>query len=152
MLLRRCVSRFICGATGLTGALALLAGCGGSQPQMTPQGFTQANDAVRSPISADKDKTCPPSKGAVRVTPCNVALSVSNPGPVALKLKTPHGSKGSIREHDVCGAMGIATISGSGDNWSVTAGSTPGTCLANFAYFNNGHKVQFGRSRITNSI
>jgi hypothetical protein len=134
-------------------ATALLAGCGGSQQsQMTAPGLPQANNAVHSAIAMDKESGCPPHKGAVRVTPCTVDLSPSNPGPVGLSLKTPHGSKGSVREHDVCGTKGIATITGSGDSWSVTAGSNPGVCLANFAYFNNGHKVQFGRSRITNTL
>lgn len=151
MLLRRCVSRFICGATVLTGALALLAGCGGSQPQMTPLGFTQTNSVAAGQSLMDPDsRPCPPQKGAVRVTPCRVHLKPSNPGPVTLTLKTPHGSKGSVREHDVCAAQGIATITGSGDTWTVTAGPNHGKCLANFAYSNNGHKVQYGRAFIRN--
>ncbi|MFY9664991.1 MAG: hypothetical protein WAL67_14500 [Candidatus Cybelea sp.] len=151
MLLRRCVLRFICGATVLTGALALLAGCGGSQPQMTPLGFTQTNSVAAGHSSMDPDsRPCPPQKGAVRVTPCRVHLTASKPGPVTLSLKTPHGSKGTVREHDVCEAQGIATITGSGDTWTVTAGPNHGKCLANFAYSNNGHKVQYGRAFIRN--
>jgi hypothetical protein len=95
-------------------------------------------------------RPCPPQKGAVRVTPCRVHLKPSNPGPVMLTLKTPHGSKGTVREHDVCAAQGIATITGSGDTWTVTAGPNHGKCLANFAYSNNGHKVQYGRAFIRN--
>lgn len=151
MLLRRCVLRFICGATVLTGALALLAGCGGSQPQMTPLGFTQTNSVAAGHSSMDPDsRPCPPQKGAVRVTPCRVHLTASKPGPVTPSLKTPHGSKGTVREHDVCEAQGIATITGSGDTWTVTAGPNHGKCLANFAYSNNGHKVQYGRAFIRN--
>ena len=154
MLLRRYPSmRLAWGAFAAVAATAMLTGCRGSQPQMTPQGLSQLDSASHSRVVSDKkDEMCPPHKGAVRVTPCAVDLSSSNPGPITLRLKTPHGSKGLVKEHDVCGTKGIATISRSGDTWSVTAGSNPGTCLANFAYFNNGHKVQFGRSRITNTI
>jgi hypothetical protein len=143
--------RFIGSATAVTGALALLAGCGGSQPQMTPQGFTQGNGSAAS-HSLVPAVTCPPTKGGVSVTPCRVQLNASNPGPIALTVSTPSGSKGTIKEHDLCGALGIATISGSGDSWSVTAGSTAGRCRVSFAYFNNGMKVGWARAVITNSI
>jgi hypothetical protein len=152
LLLRYPSMRLAWGAVATFAASALLAGCGGAQSQLSPQGVSQVNSTARMPGAAEDKNGCPPHKGAVRVTPCTVDLSSSNPGPVTLTLKTPHGSKGTIREHDVCGTNGIATISGSGDTWSVTAGPNAGTCLANFAYFNNGHKVQYGRSRITNTI
>lgn len=144
--------RLTWGAAAAFTAAALLAGCGGAQSQITPQGATQFNGVAHSPGAAAEKGGCPPHKGAVRVTPCTVDLSSSNPGPITLSVRTPHGSKGSLKEHDVCGTKGIATISGSGDTWTVTAGPNAGTCLANFAYFNNGHKVQYGRSRITNTI
>ncbi|MGA8097058.1 MAG: hypothetical protein WB810_00210 [Candidatus Cybelea sp.] len=153
MLLRGRLSlRSICSATAVTGALALLAGCGGSQPQMTPQGFTQGNGSAASHSIVSPTRRCPPAKGGVSVTPCRVELNASNPGPIALSVQTPGGSKGTIKEHDLCGALGIATISGSGDSWSVTAGSTPGSCRVSFAYFNNGMKVGWARAVITNSI
>lgn len=143
--------RPVWGALAAITATAIIAGCGGSQPQMTPLGFTQTNSVAAGHSSIDPDsRPCPPQKGAVRVTPCRVHLKPSNPGPVTLTLKTPHGSKGTVREHDVCEAQGIATITGSGDKWTVTAGPNHGKCLANFAYSNNGHKVQYGRAFIRN--
>ena len=151
MFLRRYASaRFACSAVA---TVILLAGCGGSQSQMPAQGVTQSGASSQSGIVPDGHKdTCAPHHGAVQVTPCLVNLSSSNPGPVTLTLKTPHGSKGEVREHDVCGSKGIATITGSGDTWTVTAGSNAGVCLANFKYSNNEHKVQWGRSRIFSTI
>ncbi|MGA9944693.1 MAG: hypothetical protein WBP75_06610 [Candidatus Cybelea sp.] len=152
MLLRGRLSlRSICSFTAVTGALALLAGCGGSQPQMTPQGFAQGTGSAAS-HSLVPAVTCPPTDGGVSVTPCRVELNASNPGPIALTVSTPNGSKGTLKEHDLCGALGIATVSGSGDSWSVTAGSTAGKCRISFAYFNNGKKVGWARAVVTNSI
>jgi hypothetical protein len=140
-------------ASSVVATVVLLAGCGGAQQQMPALGVAQSSAASHSVIVPDKfgDK-CAPQHGAVRVTPCLVTLSSSNPGPVTLTVKTPNGSKGELREHDVCGSKGIATITGSGDTWTVTAGSTAGECLANFKYSNNEHKIQWGRSRIINTI
>jgi hypothetical protein len=81
-----------------------------------------------------------------------VLLNASNPGPVALTLKTPNGSKGTIKEHDLCGALGIAMIMGSGSSWTVMAESNTGTCRATFAYFNNGKKVGWARAIIVNKL
>ncbi|MGB8908033.1 MAG: hypothetical protein WCC84_04740 [Candidatus Cybelea sp.] len=99
--------RFVCSAVAATGALVLLVGCGGSQPQMTPQGFTEGNGSAASHSIVNLSVTCPPTKGGVSVTPCRVLLNASNPGPVALTVQTPNGSKGTIKEHDLCGALGM---------------------------------------------
>jgi hypothetical protein len=128
------------------------AGCSGSQSALNPALATQAGQALgaRSPVGAPD--TCK-YQGGVRATPCRVQLSASNPGPIAVTLRTPHGSKGSVVEHDNCGgASGIATITGSGDSWSVTAGSTAGACKARFNYFNNAQRVGWVRINIQNSI
>lgn len=148
----RILLRSIFSATAVTGALCFLAACGGSQSQMTPLGLSQSNGSAASHSFADAKQSCPPSKGGVSVAPCRVQLTASNPGPVALTVSTPNGSKGTIKEHDLCGALGIAIVSGSGNSWSVTAGSNAGTCRVSFAYRNNGMKVGWARAVITNSI
>jgi hypothetical protein len=92
------------------------------------------------------------TKGGVSATPCSIDLNPSNPGPVSVSVATPHGSKGVIKEHDLCGDLGIATVSGSGDSWTVTAGSSAGKCRATIAYFNNGQKVGYARIVIKNEL
>ncbi|HYL27232.1 MAG TPA: hypothetical protein VEW74_05310 [Candidatus Nitrosotalea sp.] len=132
-------------------AAAALAACAGSQPGVNPTFSTQTSQAqnVRTPIG---DDTCR-SQGGVRATPCRVQLTTSNPGPIAVTLRTPHGAKGSLVEHDNCGgAAGIAVITGSGNSWSVTAGAKSGSCKARFNYFNNGQKVGWARIKIQNQV
>jgi len=131
-------------------ALALTA-CGGTQSALSPALSTQSSQTVgaRLPIGDDTCRT----QGGVRATPCRVQLTASNPGPIAVTLRTPHGSKGSVVEHDNCGgASGIATITGSGSSWSVNAGATIGSCKARFNYFNNAQKVGWARITIQNQV
>jgi hypothetical protein len=138
------------GVVPAVAAAALLAGCGGSQPQMAAPGLPQLASAPGQATLSDRSTKCPPQKGAVQVSPCVVHLSPSHPGPIVLTLKMPHGSKGSMREHDQCGT--IARIRRSGDTWIVRAGSTSGHCMAHFQYSNNGNKVQWARAHISNSV
>ena len=133
------------GAASSIALAAVLAACGGPQTALTPPG-TPGTAQVKTAA-----QTCI-TKGGVTATPCSIQLDASNPGPVSVSVATPHGSKGVIKEHDLCGDLGIATISGSGDSWTVTAGSSAGKCRATFAYFNNGQKVGYARIVITNSI
>jgi hypothetical protein len=130
-------------------AAAILAGCSGSQNQL-PLG---SSAAVQSPMIGMDAGSCP-SKGGVKVTPCKVVLTASQPGPDTVTLQTPHGSKSSVVEHDTCGgASGIATVTEqSTDTWIVTAGATAGDCKAKFNYFNNGKRVGWAELKIENMI
>jgi hypothetical protein len=88
----------------------------------------------------------------VTVTPCTVDLTVSNPGPDSVVVTS---KKGTITEMDNCGgASGIATVTqGTGDNWTVTAGATTGSCTATFSYKNEKGKVKGSADlSITNSV
>lgn len=133
------------GAASSIAVAAVLAACGGSQTALTPAGasaMAQVKTAAQTCIT----------KGGVTATPCSIELNPSNPGPVSVSVSTPQGSKGVIKEHDLCGELGIATISGSGDSWTVTAGANAGKCRATIAYFNNKQKVGYARIVINNSI
>jgi hypothetical protein len=137
---------------GALAAAAILAGCGGSAGQLNPQSLTGVTGATSSHSPGIEPDACR-SNGGVRATPCRVQLSASNPGPVSVTLRTPHGAKGSVVEHDTCGTSGIATVTqGSGGTWNVTAGSTAGSCKARFNYFNNAQKVGWARIEIQNTI
>jgi hypothetical protein len=139
---RRSPALAVLGAAGAIAAAAVLAACSGSQSVPTPQGISQASSAAQTCIT----------KGGVTATPCSVQLTAAAPGPVSVSVQTPKGSKGVVKEHDLCSALGIAAISGSDTSWTVTAGSAAGKCRATFAYFNNGQKVGYARIVITNSI
>lgn len=151
MVLSQCFSvRSLAGIVTAAGAAALLAGCGGSQSGFAPQALTQSNPAgVKAAAAIEPDANCR-SHGGVHATPCRVVVTASNPD-VTVTLRTPKGSKGSVVEHDTCGgASGIASISGSGDSWQVSAGAMQGTCRAHFNYFNNAKKVGWVKIKIQN--
>jgi hypothetical protein len=144
---RYLTARSLLPAIALLGSALVLGGCGSAQNGINSA--LPASNAASSTVQPDKCKY----QGGVRATPCRVQLSASNPGPITVTLRTPHGSKGSVVEHDSCGgASGVATISGSGTTWYVTAGATSGACKARFNYFNNAQKVGWVRITIQNSI
>lgn len=141
---------------GVFAAAACLAGCSGSPSAFSPVGTgTTNNAAVRSAPAAPEANVVPapcPSHGSVRVTPCRVIFTASQKGPVSIGVRTPHGNKGSVVEHDNCGGpSGIAVISGSGSSWSVSAGTATGDCHVRFNYFNNNQLIGWAVLRVRNS-
>ncbi len=139
--------RHLAATLAVATAAALLVNCsGGSQNQVTPQ----------APQSAPMVKNHCSAHGGVRVTPCTVDLTASNPGPVTVVVRTPESKKGTLGEQDNCGgASGIATVTqGSGDTWIVTAGATTGSCAAEFTFTGGKHnkKIGWATLNITNSI
>lgn len=140
-------ARYLAAIFAAGAAAALLAGCSGSQGSMTPAASAQIPPAVKNHCSAH---------GGVRVTPCSVDLTVSNPGPDTVIVRAPERKKGTLQEQDNCGgASGIATVTqGSGDSWVVTAGATTGSCTATFNFVSGKHGKVVGSAdlAITNSI
>lgn len=141
-------TRRLLGALPAAVAFALLAGCGGSQ--LSPQ--------VPSQISAPDVKGHCAAHGGVRVIPCTIDLTASNPGPDNVVVRTPKGHKGTVHESDNCGGpSGVATVSqetSTGNGWTVAAGSTPGSCTAEFDFLNGKHGKKIGSAQlgITNAI
>jgi hypothetical protein len=133
-------------------AAAMLAGCGGSQglSPAAPQASAQGAHSIT--ISPDA-RAC--HHGGVRVSPCSVDFSVSNPGPDTVTVRTPLDKKGTLSEADTCGgASGIATVTqGTSDDWIVTAGEATGSCAATFTYTSKrGKGIGHAVLSITNSI
>lgn len=135
-------------------AVALLAGCGSSQAINPAAGGASSMSSVHSAIPAVKDHCT--AHGGVRVDPCSVDLTASNPGPDTVTTRVPQNKKGTLSEQDNCGgASGIATVAqGTTANaWVVTAGSTTGSCTATFSFMNKrGKTVGYADLNITNSI
>ena len=136
-------------AVSAIAAGAMLAGCGGSQSQIGPVAPAQGT----API-ANVQGHCP-AHGGARVNPCTLDFNASNPGPDTVTTRNPRSKKGTFTESDNCGGpSGIATVAlASGDQWTVTAGMTAGTCTAEFDYLNpHGKKVGWAQLNITNEI
>jgi hypothetical protein len=133
---------------------AMLGGCAGGPSQSTPMTGAPQN-ALRSPIGNPTVKDHCPAHGGARVSPCGVDLNASNPGPVTVTTRNPRSKKGTFTESDDCGGpSGVATVAlVSGDQWTVAAGSTAGTCTAEFDYTNShGKKVGWAQLAITNEL
>ena len=130
---------------------AMLAGCGGSQTQAGLPGAMQ--NGAPTIVSPSVKGHCQ-AHGGVRVDPCTVDFTVSSPGPDTVTVRNPKSKKGALTESDTCGGpSGIATLSASGNQWTVTAGSTMGSCTAEFDYTNHhGKIVGSAVLNITNAI
>jgi hypothetical protein len=139
--------RYVLGSFAAAVAVALIAGCGGSSSPMTPLGSAmQQSPAVKG--------HCTPH-GGVHVNPCTVTFNASNPGPDTVTVRTPVDKKGKLQESDNCGgASGIATLApATGKQWTVTAGSTAGSCTATFSYLSKrGKTLGYADLSITNSL
>lgn len=130
------------------GVAAMLGGCAGSQSGV-PQASTQVPAQARSPIMPDKNCTY---QGHIKVKPCSVTLTVSNP---TATVSTKTNKHNTVTESDNCGgATGIATVTqGTGDTWIVTAGATTGSCTATFTATNKHGKTKGTATlSITNNV
>jgi hypothetical protein len=118
---------------------AMLAGCGGSQTQAGLLGPIQNGSPTM--VSPSVKGHCA-AHGGVRVDPCTVDFTASSPGPDTVTVRNPKSKKGTLTESDTCGGpSGIATLSANGNQWTVTAGSTTGSCTAEFDYTNHHGKI-----------
>ena len=136
-------------------AAAMLAGCGGSQALGPAPAQGISSQISHSPVLTPDVKGHCPAHGGVRVTPCSVDFTASSTGPDTVTVRTPKDKKGTLSEYDNCGgASGIATVTqGSGDDWTVSAGATTGSCTAVFDYKNkHGKVIGYADLSITNSI
>jgi hypothetical protein len=141
-------------------AVSLLAGCGGSQALgPAPAGGTSSlvshSPIVNPDAKGGKGHGGCTVHGGVRVDPCTVDFTASSYGPDTVVVRTPKNKKGVLTEADTCGgASGIATVTqGSGDDWTVTAGATQGSCAATFTFANKkGKTIGSAVLNITNSI
>lgn len=133
----------------------MLVGCGGSQSQLNPQPAAPGAFSAHTPIVIPAVKDHCTAHGGVRVTPCSVDFTTSSTGPDTVVVRTPKGKKGTLSESDNCGgASGVATVTqGSGDDWTVTAGGTAGSCTATFDFTSKHGKVLgYADLAITNSL
>lgn len=118
-------------ASALVGASLLIAGCNSAQsPSMGGLPANSTTGAAQH-IQNSTDGGC--QDGNMRVSPCPITLSASNPGPVAVTVGRQGNHKAKITETDDCASSGVATVTRLGNrHYSVAAGSTAGSCTAQF--------------------
>lgn len=137
-------------------AVALLAGCGSSQAINPAAGGASGMSSIHSGIPAVKGGC--KAHGGVRVSPCTVDLTVSNPGPDTVTVRLPQNKKGTLSESDNCttttsGVIAVVAPGTSADTYTVTAGTMAGSCTATFSYKNKrGKLIGYADLSITNSI
>jgi len=107
-----------------------LAGCGASLPPATATSQVQQAGA---PI-ADK---CPSDKG-VSVKPCAVDLTPKKTS-TSVTVKGPKGSTFTVKDPG-CTSRGVATVSGSGNTYLISAGTKLGQCVVTFVDYGQGSK------------
>ncbi|HEX3370570.1 MAG TPA: hypothetical protein VHS56_13405 [Candidatus Cybelea sp.] len=136
---------------------AFLAGCGGSQGQMSPA-IAPATSAGAKVGLPDAQSGIGPDfcrhSGIVRVSPCKVAFTPSNSGPVELTVSLELRARGTVVDHNDCGgATGVAkVIRRSNFKWRVVAGASAGTCVARLRFFHNGDKDGWAEVDIKNTL
>lgn len=150
----RILGRPVLAAIALLSATAAIAGCAGSQSGAVPSGTAQIPPQARAPLfpGLAPDAKCT-HQGAVKVKPCSVDFTTSNPGPATVTVKAP--KKDTVSEYDNCGGpTGTATVTqGEGGTWIVTAGAASGSCTATFTGTNKHGKANGSADlAITNSI
>jgi hypothetical protein len=121
------VERFLLPISILVVAGALV-GCGTSLPSATSQA-----QPAGAPI-ADK---CLSDKG-VSVKPCSVELTAKKPS-ASVTAKGPKGGAFSVNDPG-CTTRGVATVSGSGNAYTISAGTKQGQCIATFVDYGQGSK------------
>jgi hypothetical protein len=87
------------------------------------------------------------------VKPKVIFFTPSSSGPVTVTVST--NQQGYVSEFDTCGgASGVATVTqGTGNYWTVTAGSQQGSCKALFVLKNtSGQKLGHAVLHITNFL
>lgn len=134
------------GVLGLLAATAILSACaGGPSASAVPYGASASNIS-QSRILPDK---CAHNHG-VYVRPCRVTLTVSNPT-AKVTANGPSGTTFVVRDTR-CASRNIATVAGVGNTYTVTAGTSSGTCQAKFIGKNNKQTVGTVEVFIQNQI
>src|SRR5579871_3445444 len=135
---------------------ALAAGCaGGAGTTSVPAGGGTSAQSIHSTTGApafSQSELFGPDSHKVVVDPRKVVFTASSLGPDSVTVTGP-SKTASISESDDCtnGSAVIATVAGSGNAWTATAGNTNGVCHALFtAYDANGKKLGNGNLKITN--
>lgn len=135
-------------------AAAFLAGCSGMH-QVTPATNSAATAQIaqpgaQPPLSPDACRFV----GIIRLTPCKIDFTSSNPGPKKVTVTIQHHINGTVVQHNDCGGVsGIAKITRVTNTlFRVKAGAMTGDCEARFVFFHNGNKDGWALLRINNSI
>jgi hypothetical protein len=132
----------------LLGAAFLLAGCaGGAQ---APSAGIPANSTALMPQNQNRQGGGRCQQGNVRIRPCHIRFDSNNPGPTDVTIGR-QGNKTKVKERDDCATKGVATVTqDSNRHYTVTAGSTDGSCTAHFS--DGGGQGNGGKLKIVNAL
>jgi hypothetical protein len=110
------------------GLVGILAGCSGAATNPQTASGVSAPQALSAETPIDLAK-CKVDHG-VSVKPCSVKLTVTNP---TEQVTTKGPSGGTFTDKDKkCSSKDIATITGTGNTFTVTAGLKSGKCNGKF--------------------
>lgn len=127
----------------------ILAACSGAGSAPPTAGSNALLGSQQSAPGLSFDSTCP-KKNGIKVKPCMVTLSVSNPT-ANVTVKYPSGD--DIKDSDKrCSKKNIATVAGEGADYVVTAGTSAGNCSVIFTVSSGGKTVGTATLKITNNV
>jgi hypothetical protein len=131
--------------SAITGAVAVLAGCGGAgAPTAVPNG------AATSPLTRFASPDNCRHTGDMSASPCYVKLTTGQPSQTV--TVTGPSSSTIMAKSASCTDRGIATVEGSGSTWQVSAGATARRCIVRFVAESAGGEIGTVDVRIYNSI
>lgn len=136
-------------------SVGFLAACSGSHGQVTPA-VPPAASGMQTGMPMEQSGVGPDfcrHIGIIRINPCQISFTSSNPGPVRVTVSVQGHINGTVVVHSDCGgASGVARIKRKSNfEWEVTAGATTGSCQARFIFFHNGSKDGWAELKISNS-
>ncbi len=141
-------SKLLLGSFGALAIAGLLAGCAGSTSPQASNALPSTTLQTQSGIHSDGK--CGHNHG-VSVRPCKVTLTTSNPT-ATVTAKGPSGGTFTVRDAR-CTTRGIASVSGGGSTYLVTAGLNSGSCEAKFIDKDTkGHKIGIAQLSISNHV
>jgi hypothetical protein len=107
----------------------------------------------------DRNGGCP-NDGNLHVTPCRIRFDANHSGPVDVTISNGGGNdrrRQTVKESDDCTSRNIATLTRDSNHvYTVTAGTSSGSCTANFTendrHNRDGDRGQNGNLRIVNQL
>lgn len=141
--------KLLLGPIGALGVAAVLAACAGNTSSVPQSTSSIPLSGAQQPMGVTPDK-CGHQHG-VSVRPCHVLLTVTNPT-ATVTVKGPSGGTFVARDAR-CTKRDIATVAGAASTYTVTAGTTSGSCVAKFVDKDTkGHPIGAAQLSITNKV
>jgi hypothetical protein len=132
--------------SAITGAVVMLAGCGGGSGASTALPAGSTSSATARLASPDNCR----HTGDMSASVCYVKLTTGQPD-ATISVTGPSSSTISAKAAS-CTGRGLATIEGSGSTWQLSAGTSGGRCIVRFVATSGGEQIGTVDVRVFNKV